>query len=93
MLRPVLGERLCITAARYTPEQVRAVQDDPALRVGPLPSPILHSGTGIRDDLQPEHRLGVVMVTEELLAAAAKHPAGLVVFEPTVTVAPPGSSS
>lgn len=86
LLRPVLGERLCITKARYTPEQVKQVQEHPALKPGPAPHPIFSSGTGVSDDLQPVHRLGVVMITEELLAVAAEHPDGLVEFEPTVVV-------
>lgn len=86
LLRPVVNERLCITDARYAAKQVQAVQEDPDLRVGPPPHPIFSSGTGISDDIQPVHILGVVMITEELLAAAAKHPEGLVAFEPAVVV-------
>lgn len=88
LLRPVVGERLCITDARYTGEQVKQAQQDPALRVGPPPHPIYSSGTGITDDIQPVHQLGVAMITEDLAAAARRHPPGLVVFEPTIAVLP-----
>lgn len=86
ILRPVLNERLCIIKARYTSEQLKQAQGDPALRPGPPPHPIYSSGTGISDDIQPVYRLGVVMITEDLLAAAHRHPKGLVVFESTVVV-------
>lgn len=33
-----------------------------------------------RDDLQPVHRLGVLVITQELLAAAAEHAEGLIAF-------------
>ena len=86
LLRPLVGERLCITDARYTPEQVEAARADPALRPEPPPGPVYGSGTGISDDIQPVQSLDVVMITEDLLAAADRHPPGLVAFRPAVAV-------
>lgn len=88
LLRPVLGDRLCIVDALVTPEQLEAATADPALAVGPGADRPFASGTGISDDgtLTPVRQLDVVMVTEELARAAAAHPAGLVEFRSLLTI-------
>lgn len=90
LLRPVLGERLCLVDARVTPEQVEAAVNDPAFAVGPGPDLAFGAGQGISDDgtLTPIYRVDVVMVTEQLRAAADAHPEGLVEFHPLVAVVP-----
>lgn len=42
------------------------------------------SGASLEKGLEPVHRLGVTVVTPGLRAAADRHRAGLVLFEPTV---------
>ncbi|MCW2607502.1 MAG: hypothetical protein JWO60_2195, partial [Frankiales bacterium] len=82
LLRPALGDRLCLPTVRTSRAELAALEADPALRAGP--GPVFASGTGLTQDSEPEHRVGVLMVTPELRAAADRHRDGLVVFEPTV---------
>lgn len=82
LLRPAVGEALCLVDPVTTREELAALDADPALRAGP--GEVFSSGTGLADGLEPEHTVGVIMVTPQLRAAADKHRAGLVRFEPTV---------
>lgn len=88
LLRPVLGERLCLVDARITAEQFQAAVDDPALAVGPGADRPFAAGQGISNDgtLTPVYRVDVVMVTEELRAAVDAHPDGVVELHPLLTV-------
>jgi hypothetical protein len=85
-LRPVLGNQLCVVDARYDPQDLERARSDPALQVELFSGEVFSSGTGVSDDLQPVQHLGVVMITEELRRAADAHPAGLVEFEPSITL-------
>lgn len=82
LLRPALGARLCLPTVRTAAADLAAVEADPALRAGP--GQVFSSGRGVSPAGEVTHSVGVTLVTPELRAAADRHPAGMVVFEPTV---------
>lgn len=88
LLRPVLGERLCVVDASVTPAQVEAAQADPAFQVGPGPDRPFGKGLGMADGatLMPQVSVDVVMVTDQLRQAADAYPEGLVQLNPAITV-------
>lgn len=83
LLRPTLGDGLCLVQATVSRKAVSSAEADPALRVGPG-SVAFGSGIGVTDRLEPEFDVSLTMITPELRAAADRHPAGLVHIEATV---------
>lgn len=79
LLRPTLGDALCLLHARVSRAELAAVEQDPDLG---LDGPVYLVGTGQDTDLQPVRTVSTVLVTPELRAAADQHPPGLVVFQP-----------
>ena len=83
-LRPTYGKRLCVVVSRFTRPEVTAAQaeievgSEEGRRLGVMGG----SGEGVSDDLQVEVGYDVVMVTEELVRRAEKHPPGLLVLRP-----------
>lgn len=89
-LRPTLGDALCVVDARWSQAELEAAQQDPDLQVKTFGSDglVVQTGTGAGNgeatDLQPHYVMSPLLVTPELRAAADRHPAGLVVFEPVL---------
>ena len=83
-LRAAYGERLCVVSSRSTRAQVTAAQaefvigSNDATRLG------IHGGAGegVSDALQIEVGYDLVLVTEEIVSRAARHPPGLIALRP-----------
>lgn len=82
-LRSAVGDRLCVVVARHTDADVEAVLEDDDLRAR---YGVRGSGLALGEDLQAALSVEVLVVTEELVAAMARHPAGLVEAEPALRV-------
>lgn len=87
-LRPALGDALCVVDARWTQAELDAAREDPDLQLSPFGSDGLVVATGVGpgdgDYVQPHYRVYTLLVSPELRAAADRHPAGLVIFEPAL---------
>lgn len=81
-LRPLLGDRMCVVVARHTDAELAAVRDSDLVRRPESRGGGMHLG----EDLQAALQLSVLFVTEELAAAVAEHPEGLVELEPALRV-------
>lgn len=81
-LRPAFPDRVCVVVARYTEEQAQAAQDDVSTRFQGLG--ITSAGNGLAADWQRQVHVSLFRVTDDVLALADRHPAGLISLEPSL---------